>query len=43
MLKAGVVSDVKATLDELNKKMYANGLQKIIDEVQKQYDEFISK
>ena len=25
-------------LEELNKKLYANGLQKVIDEAQKQYD-----
>ncbi|MDI9499198.1 MAG: ABC transporter substrate-binding protein [Bacillota bacterium] len=41
ILKAGAAQDVQATLDELNEKMYANGLQKIIDEVQTQYDEFI--
>ncbi len=42
LLKAGVVDDVQATLDEMNEKMYANGLQAIIDEAQRQYDEFIA-
>ena len=42
LLKAGVVKDVQATLDEMNQKMYANGLQTIIDEAQRQYDEFIA-
>ena len=42
LLKAGVVDDVQATLDEMNEKMYANGLQAIIDEAQRQYDEFVA-
>lgn len=42
LLKAGVVKDVQATLDEMNAKMYANGLQVVIDEAQRQYDEFIA-
>ncbi len=42
MLRAGVVKDVKATLDEMNQKMYANGLQTVIDEAQRQYDEFVA-
>lgn len=41
LLKAGVVENVEATLAEMNEKMYANGLQDIIDEAQRQYDEFI--
>ena len=31
LLKAGVVENVEATLAEMNEKMYANGLQDIID------------
>jgi putative aldouronate transport system substrate-binding protein len=42
ILKAGVSSNVADTLKELNDKMYANGLQKVIDEAQRQYDEFIA-
>ncbi|MDR3121794.1 MAG: ABC transporter substrate-binding protein [Clostridiales bacterium] len=42
ILKAGVSPDVAATLKEMNDKMYANGLQKVIDEAQRQYDEFIA-
>ena len=42
LLKAGVVDDVQATLNEMNEKMYANGLQAIIDEAQRQYDEFVA-
>ena len=42
LLKAGVVSDVKATLDEMVQKMYANGLQKILDDVQRQYDAYLA-
>ncbi|MDR2648943.1 MAG: ABC transporter substrate-binding protein [Clostridiales bacterium] len=42
LLKAGVVSDVQAALKEMNDKMYANGLQKIIDEAQRQYDAFVA-
>ena len=38
MLACGVVDDVDATIEEMNKKMYDNGLQKIIDEAQKQLD-----
>jgi len=38
MLTCGVVNDVEATIAEMNKKMYDNGLQKIIDEAQKQLD-----
>jgi putative aldouronate transport system substrate-binding protein len=41
LLKGGVVKDVEATLAELNEKMYANGLQTIIDSVQAQYDAFV--
>lgn len=35
------MENVEATLAEMNEKMYANGLQDIIDEAQRQYDEFI--
>jgi len=42
ILRGGVANDVQATLNELNEKMYANGLQKVIDEAQRQYDEFVS-
>ena len=42
ILKAGVAPNVADLLKELNDKMYANGLQKIIDEAQRQYDEFIA-
>jgi len=42
LLRAGVVTDVEATLKEMNDKMYANGLQTVIDEAQRQYDEFVA-
>jgi putative aldouronate transport system substrate-binding protein len=42
ILKAGVAPDVEATLKEMNDKMYANGLQKVLDEAQRQYDAFVS-
>lgn len=35
--------DVDSTLEELNKKLYANGLQNVIDEAQRQYDEWLAK
>lgn len=38
MLTSGVVEDVEATITEMNKKMYDNGLQTIINEAQKQLD-----
>lgn len=43
LLKAGVVKDVKATLDEMNQKMYANGLAAIIEEAQRQYDAYAAQ
>ncbi|MCL2058819.1 MAG: ABC transporter substrate-binding protein [Oscillospiraceae bacterium] len=42
ILKAGVSPNVAETLREMNEKMYANGLQKVIDDAQRQYDEFIA-
>ena len=43
ILKAGVAPNVAELLKELNDKMYANGLQKIIDEAQRQYYSFTDK
>ena len=38
----GAVSDLDATIAEYNEKLYAAGLQDIIDEKQRQLDEFLA-
>lgn len=42
-LATGSVSDVDATLKEFNEKLYAAGLQKVIDTKQEQLDEWLAK
>ena len=41
-LICGAVSDIDATIAEFNEKLYAAGLQDIIDEKQRQLDEFLA-
>lgn len=40
-LECGLVDDIEATIQEMNEKMYDAGLQTIIDEKQKQLNEFL--
>ena len=38
MIELGLVNDVDATMDEMIKKCYDSGLQKVYDEFYAQYD-----
>jgi len=42
-LETGSVSDVEATLKEFNDKLYAAGLQKIMDLKQEQLDAWLAQ
>lgn len=41
-IAVGAVGDLDATLEEFNSKLYASGLQAVIDVKQKQLDEFLA-
>ena len=42
MLWRGAVENLEETLAEFNQKLYDNGLQTVIDEVNRQYAEFLA-
>ena len=42
LLRCGACDDVDATLAQFNQKLKDNGLQTLLDECNRQYDEFLA-